>query len=294
MKSPTDVEILSFIRDHYYGVFASFDKDHPTRLTKIYVPIDVDMIGEKFEVDGDIIFGRLHYDLNRKYGYKNDDGSKVEFFANGLGSGNTREKHLIHFPLLDAVIKQLESGQSPRVEKPLFYAILHALHEKQDTGKFHNLFELFPNSEKAVIREKARELQMQGLVKLASLGFSSTAFLDSEPILPTNPKVEKLQRLKYENELNAKITLPGIQYFQNNTSAVTTTVTNIDQSTHQQITGNQIHGSVNQSSDSSNNKPKEESSGNRKSLLKTASIIIGIIASVTTIILFIDWLLKLK
>lgn len=51
MKSPTDVEILSFIRDHYYAAFTSFDKDKPSRLTKIYVPIDIDVIAEKFGVD---------------------------------------------------------------------------------------------------------------------------------------------------------------------------------------------------------------------------------------------------
>ena len=109
MKSPTDLEILSFIRNHYYDVFISYDKGEATRANKIFVPIDVDLIAKKFGVDGDIIFGRLYYSLNKKHRYKNDNGSTVEFFANGLGGGASLEKHLINFPLLDAVLLEMEA-----------------------------------------------------------------------------------------------------------------------------------------------------------------------------------------
>jgi hypothetical protein len=39
------------------------------RITKNFVPIDVNVIGEKLGVDGDIIFSSLYYHLNQKYSY---------------------------------------------------------------------------------------------------------------------------------------------------------------------------------------------------------------------------------
>lgn len=114
MKSPTDFEIMLFIRDHYYNAFASFDKNNPSRLTKIYVPIDVDMIGKSFSVDGDIIFGRLHYYLNKKHSYKNENGHKVELFANSITSDGKTEKHVINFPLLDAIVTELHQADPPK------------------------------------------------------------------------------------------------------------------------------------------------------------------------------------
>src|SRR5688572_15136054 len=106
MTSPTDFEILKLIRDHYYNSFISFDKNVPNRLSKIYVPIDVDLIAEKLSVGGDIIFERLYYYLDKKYSYKNEDGSLVKFFTNSLHSGANKERHLINFPLLDAIVSE--------------------------------------------------------------------------------------------------------------------------------------------------------------------------------------------
>jgi hypothetical protein len=84
-----------------------YTKDAVSRNCKIYVPIDVDLVGKKFGVDGDIIFGRLHYHFNNKYGYKNDDGSKVFFFLNGAETNRKKEKHLVHFPYLASVLADL-------------------------------------------------------------------------------------------------------------------------------------------------------------------------------------------
>ena len=36
-------------------------KEENLRVTKNYVPIDIDLLGEELGVDGDIIFGRLYY-----------------------------------------------------------------------------------------------------------------------------------------------------------------------------------------------------------------------------------------
>ena len=60
MKIPTDLKILKTIYKVYYNEFTNFDKKRKERrLEKNFVPIDVNMIGKKLGVDGDIIFSRL-------------------------------------------------------------------------------------------------------------------------------------------------------------------------------------------------------------------------------------------
>lgn len=109
MKLLTDLEILEAIYGRYYHEFASFSKDAAdARNTKVYIPVDVDKIGEELTVDGDIIFGRLYYHCNKKYGYTNPDGSKVQFFALELTSDGKKEKHCIQFPLMASVLAELK------------------------------------------------------------------------------------------------------------------------------------------------------------------------------------------
>ena len=103
MKSPTDLAIVRWIYNRYYSEFVSYENDPNGRKTKIYVPIDVDEIGDRFSVDGDIIFGRLYYHLNPKYGYTNPDGSKVQVFAPSIG---------IQFPLLAAILADLSEDRN--------------------------------------------------------------------------------------------------------------------------------------------------------------------------------------
>lgn len=55
-------------------------------------------------VDEDIIFGRLYYDLEKKYGYKRDDGPPVSFFVRNIGAD---ELHCINFPYLASVLASL-------------------------------------------------------------------------------------------------------------------------------------------------------------------------------------------
>lgn len=67
-KLTTDLEILNAIYEKYYDAFASYaDAHNQTRNSKVYVPIDIESIAESLGVDGDIIFGRLYYHLNKKY-----------------------------------------------------------------------------------------------------------------------------------------------------------------------------------------------------------------------------------
>jgi len=102
-KTPTDLELLNAIYEKYYGQFAQYSQDEPDRDSKIYVPIDCSTIAKQLGVDGDIVFGRLYYDLENRYGYTKDDGSKVSFFALIVG----KDRHCINLPLLASVLAGL-------------------------------------------------------------------------------------------------------------------------------------------------------------------------------------------
>ncbi len=217
MTSPTDFEILKTIRDHYYDAFASFDKNVPNRLSKIYVPIDIELIAEKFGVDSEMIFGRLYYYLDKKYSYKNEDGSIAKFFVNSLHSGSSKEKHLINFPLLDLIVSENNTetvSQDPVVDFAPDWSerILLALFEKKNTSEFYNLFLLAKNeSEKDAIRIKSKELQSK---KLIDFDPNHSSFR-SKPDVKTSERSEIAheQRLeKYHNELGAKINLKGVEH----------------------------------------------------------------------------------
>ena len=107
MKIPTDLQILEKIYNKYYHKFESFEEGKSDRNTKIYVPIDVNQIGDELGVDGDIVFGRLYYHLNHKFSYKNKDESEVNFFALRLGSEKV-DVHSVHFPYLASVLADLK------------------------------------------------------------------------------------------------------------------------------------------------------------------------------------------
>lgn len=108
MKSiPTDLKILSAIYGRYYDVFSNYDNDTSSRNSKTFVPIDIAAIAKELRVDPDIVFGRLYYHLENKYGYEQTPGSsgaRVNFFAQNLGG----EHHCIHFPYLASVLAGLQ------------------------------------------------------------------------------------------------------------------------------------------------------------------------------------------
>ncbi len=105
---PTDLKILEEIYKRYYSTFSSFSKEAPNRFSKNYVPIDIDAIARHFEVDPDIIFGRLYYHLNKKYGFIEPDGDKVNFFERNIGS----DKEAVQFLLLASVLANLKEEQN--------------------------------------------------------------------------------------------------------------------------------------------------------------------------------------
>jgi len=95
-RPPTDFAILREIYDRYYSTFCEYSRDTPTRSAKVMIPINVVDIAKKFRTDPDVIFGRLYFHLEPKYGFEKKDGTKVAFFA--LKAGD--DKHCINFPLM--------------------------------------------------------------------------------------------------------------------------------------------------------------------------------------------------
>ena len=109
MKSPSDLKILNTIYKMYYKEFETFTLGAENkRVSKPYIPIDCKLIARKLKVDGDIVFGRLYYHLQEKYGYNRDDGSKVAFFTLALAG----DRHCINFPLMASVLAGLEEESS--------------------------------------------------------------------------------------------------------------------------------------------------------------------------------------
>ena len=107
-RPPTDREILRNIHKRYLAQFGDFVRGDPAseRESKIYVPIDCAAIAADLGVDPDIVFGRLYYHLDKKYGYTQEDGSKVHLFAFSVG----KDRHGVHFPMLSAVLAELEQS----------------------------------------------------------------------------------------------------------------------------------------------------------------------------------------
>jgi len=111
MKSPSDLKVLSAIYDMYYEEFKNFTREPDVengRASKIYVPINCKKIASDLDVDSDIIFGRLYYHLEHKYGYTNEDGTKVHFFTLGVES----DRHCVNLPLLASVLAGLQEESS--------------------------------------------------------------------------------------------------------------------------------------------------------------------------------------
>jgi len=104
-RLPTDLKILNAIYTRYYEQFTQYSRNdpNPDRSAKIYVPIDIELISQKLKVDKDIVFGRLYYHLQRKHGYKGDDGVSVPFFTLRVGENI----HCVNFPPLASVLADL-------------------------------------------------------------------------------------------------------------------------------------------------------------------------------------------
>ena len=118
---PTDRDILKNIYQNYYDSFKDFERESKPRSSKIYVPIDIKKISDELNVDAELIFGRLYYHMDKKYGYTQQDGSKVHLFTPKAGSGN----NAVNFPLLGAILAEIEeTHQNNRLSIVLSIAAL--------------------------------------------------------------------------------------------------------------------------------------------------------------------------
>lgn len=106
-KMPTDLVLLNEIYQNNYAKFADFSDAQKSRSSKIWVPIDIEDMARKFSLDADIVFGRLYYHLNDKYGHQNSDGSRSEFFAIRIGA----DHHCVNFPYLTSILAGLKDEQ---------------------------------------------------------------------------------------------------------------------------------------------------------------------------------------
>jgi hypothetical protein len=118
-RNVTDRILLKEIYDTYLQTFCDFDEESKSRSNKIYVPIDCEAIAKKLGLDIDIVFGRLYYHLDRKHGYTDDQGAQTHLFSMRVGG----DHHVIHFPLLSAVLADLELAHH-RFTLPLMLSLI--------------------------------------------------------------------------------------------------------------------------------------------------------------------------
>ncbi|EAQ98746.1 hypothetical protein KT71_08972 [Congregibacter litoralis KT71] len=102
MKNPSDGNILDTIFKEYYAEFQQYEQTPNSRSSKIYVPIDCELLARRLRMDEHLLFGRLYYHLDQKYRYTQEDGSKVYLFAFKVG----KDRHAVNFPLLAAVLAE--------------------------------------------------------------------------------------------------------------------------------------------------------------------------------------------
>lgn len=103
-RLPTDLELLQHIYDLHREEFPNFGEQGSERDTKIYIPIDCLAIAKHFGTDPDIIFGRLYFHLEQKFGYTNPNGSLTPFFSKQVGSN----MNCVNFPMLASVLAGLQ------------------------------------------------------------------------------------------------------------------------------------------------------------------------------------------
>ncbi|MEO0982264.1 MAG: hypothetical protein AAFX03_06390 [Pseudomonadota bacterium] len=104
---PTDEVLLADIYRRYLKPFSEFSEETKTRSTKIWMPIDIEALAKAYRCDPDLIFGRLYYHMNAKYGASTGDGDQVNFFNIRLG----QDRHCVNFPLLASVLADLQDDR---------------------------------------------------------------------------------------------------------------------------------------------------------------------------------------
>jgi len=99
-RPPTDREILQAIYNRHRKDFTAGADE---RATKIFVPVDIVTVSTQLRVDPDIVFGRLYYVLEQRFGYVRADGSRVNFFTLQAGA----DFRAVNFPMLVSALAAL-------------------------------------------------------------------------------------------------------------------------------------------------------------------------------------------
>ena len=111
-KLPTDLQILDVIYRMYFDKYARFTNESPTRFTKNFVPIDHKKVAHNLGTEPDIVFARLYFHFEHKYGYRKD-GADVHFFALKMGRSDKQlDTHCINFPYMAAVLADLRHSHT--------------------------------------------------------------------------------------------------------------------------------------------------------------------------------------
>ena len=105
-KLPTDLKVLKTIYNNYYDEFIKYENDKSSRATWNYIPIDIDLLATELKIDPDLLFGRLYYYLDKKYRYKQDDGTSVYFFTKNVSD----DCNVINFTMLAGVLADLQQS----------------------------------------------------------------------------------------------------------------------------------------------------------------------------------------
>ena len=110
-RLPTDREILAAIYKRYSAKYAevSTSKDTESSDNRIYLPVDLAAVADELRVDGNLVFGRLVYYLDRKYAFRSErDGSWT--YLLWLRFDRPEGRHCINFPLMASVLAGLEEA----------------------------------------------------------------------------------------------------------------------------------------------------------------------------------------
>lgn len=106
----TDLQLLETIQSEYADAYLERIKNKPDNPNNsmVYLAIDLDKIAKKLGLpNGELVFQRLYRHLEKKYGYKNPDGTQCAFFTPVAG----QEKNCVSFAQLCAIVASLKVEQ---------------------------------------------------------------------------------------------------------------------------------------------------------------------------------------
>jgi hypothetical protein len=100
-RPPTDFQLLKTIYVMHRGEYA---KEVHKREAAILVPIDIPAVADRLGIETHSVFGRLYYDLDKRYGEEPEPGRPRKVFFT-LRAGT--HANCVNFPHLEAVLAGL-------------------------------------------------------------------------------------------------------------------------------------------------------------------------------------------